>query len=124
MSFHVTFHKFFGLVGRKKKFLHGIFLHAIFLIPLVHFAQWAHMHHFLTVCLSGPDQNSDWTIIHILESIAVRTAKLYHIIDRECMEEKYTVMKQLDVDVSPPAFVWNLYLTLANVTFDLEPWDP
>ncbi len=27
-------------------------------------------------------------------------------------------MKQLDVDVSPPAFVWNLYLTLAVVTFD------
>ncbi len=32
-------------------------------------------------------------------------------------------MKQLDVDVSPPAFVWNLYLTLANVTSDLDRQD-
>ena len=30
-------------------------------------------------------------------------------------------MKQLDVDVSPPAFVWNPYLTFTNVTFDLDP---
>ncbi len=30
-------------------------------------------------------------------------------------------MKQLDVDVSPPAFLWDPYLTLANVTFDLDP---
>ncbi len=29
-------------------------------------------------------------------------------------------MKQLDVDVSPPAFLWNPHLTLANVTFDLD----
>ncbi len=33
-------------------------------------------------------------------------------------------MKQLDVDVSPPAFVWNPYLTSANLTFDLDPRDP
>ncbi len=26
-------------------------------------------------------------------------------------------MKQLDVDVSPPTFAWNPYLTSANVTF-------
>ncbi len=32
-------------------------------------------------------------------------------------------MKQLDVDVSPPAFLWDLNLTLANVTFDLDPYD-
>ena len=32
-------------------------------------------------------------------------------------------MRQLDVDVSPPAFLWDLYLTLANVTFDLNPCD-
>ncbi len=38
-------------------------------------------------------------------------------------------MKQLDVDVSPPAFVWKPYLTLLStfdldpVTFDLEPCD-
>ncbi len=32
-------------------------------------------------------------------------------------------MKQLDVDVSSPVFVWNPYLTLANVTFDLDPCD-
>ena len=30
----------------------------------------------------------------------------------------YLKMKQLDVDVSPPAFVWNLYLTLTNVTIE------
>ncbi len=30
-------------------------------------------------------------------------------------------MKQLDVDVSPPAFVWTPYLTLTLVTFDLDP---
>ena len=29
-------------------------------------------------------------------------------------------MKQLDVDVSPPALVWNPYLTFTNVTFDLD----
>ena len=28
-------------------------------------------------------------------------------------------IKQLDVDVSPPAFLWNPYLSMANVTFDL-----
>ncbi len=32
-------------------------------------------------------------------------------------------MKQLDVDVSPPAFVWNPYWIMANVTFDLDPFD-
>ncbi len=32
-------------------------------------------------------------------------------------------MKQLDVVVSPPAFVWNPYLTLTHVTFDLDPCD-
>ncbi len=32
-------------------------------------------------------------------------------------------MKQLDVDVSPPAFVWNPYLTLTQMTFDLGPRD-
>ena len=32
-------------------------------------------------------------------------------------------MKQLDVDVSPPAFVWTPYLTLTLVTFDLDPCD-
>ncbi len=30
-------------------------------------------------------------------------------------------MKQLDVDVSPPAFVWPTYLALTLVTFDLDP---
>ena len=29
-------------------------------------------------------------------------------------------MKQLDVVVSPPAFVWDPNLTLTHVTFDLE----
>ncbi len=29
-------------------------------------------------------------------------------------------MKQLDVDVSPPAFLWDPHLNLANVTFDLD----
>ncbi len=28
--------------------------------------------------------------------------------------------KQLDVVMRPPAFVWNSYLTLNHVTFDLE----
>ena len=32
-------------------------------------------------------------------------------------------MKQLDVVVSPPACVWNPYLMLTHVTFDLEPCD-
>ncbi len=32
-------------------------------------------------------------------------------------------MKQLDVAVSPPAFVWNPYLTLTHMTFDLDPCD-
>ena len=45
----------------------------LLLSPPVHFARWAHMRHFLSVCLAGLDQNSDWTIIHISESIAVRT---------------------------------------------------
>ncbi len=30
-------------------------------------------------------------------------------------------MKQLDVVVSPPAFVRNPYLTLTHVTIDLDP---
>ena len=30
------------------------------------------------------------------------------------------IMKQLDVVVSPPAFLWNAYLTLTCLTFDLE----
>ena len=30
-------------------------------------------------------------------------------------------MKQLDVDVSPPTFVWNHYLPMTLVTFDLDP---
>ena len=30
-------------------------------------------------------------------------------------------MKQLDVDVSPPAYVWNHYLTETLVTLDLDP---
>ncbi len=30
------------------------------------------------------------------------------------------LMKQLDVDVSPPAFLWNPYLSLVNVTFDIN----
>ncbi len=34
-----------------------------------------------------------------------------------------TPMKQLDVDVSPPAFLCDPYLTLAYVTFDLNPCD-
>ncbi len=29
-------------------------------------------------------------------------------------------MKQLDVVVSPPAFVWDPYLALTRVTFDLD----
>ncbi len=29
-------------------------------------------------------------------------------------------MKQLDVVVSPPAFLWDPYLTLTNVIFDLD----
>ncbi len=37
-------------------------------------------------------------------------------------------IKQLDVDVSPPAFVWNHYMTLAivaltDLTFDLKQWN-
>ncbi len=32
-------------------------------------------------------------------------------------------MKQLDVVVSPPAFVWNPHFTLTHVTFDLDPSD-
>ncbi len=32
-------------------------------------------------------------------------------------------MKQLDVVVSPPAFVWDPNLTLTHVTFDLNPCD-
>ncbi len=30
----------------------------------------------------------------------------------------HQIMKQLDVDVSPSAFVWKLYLTLSHVTFE------
>ncbi len=32
-------------------------------------------------------------------------------------------MKQLDVVVSPPAFIWDPNLTLTHVTFDLDPSD-
>ncbi len=40
-----------------------------------------------------------------------------------CNTIKKIIMKQLDVDVSPPAFLWDPYLNLANVTFDLHPCD-
>ncbi len=30
------------------------------------------------------------------------------------------LMKQLDVDVSPPAFLWDPHLNLTDVTFDLD----
>ena len=33
------------------------------------------------------------------------------------------IMKQLDVVMSPPAFVWDPYLTSTHVTFDLNPCD-
>ncbi len=32
-------------------------------------------------------------------------------------------IKQLTSVVSPPAFIWIPYMTLANVTFDLDPRD-
>ncbi len=38
----------------------------------MHFARWAHIHRFLSVCPSGLDQN-DWTIIHILKSIRAKS---------------------------------------------------
>ncbi len=34
--------------------------------------------------------------------------------------QKKVEMKQLDVVVSPPAFLWDPYLTLTNVIFDLD----
>ena len=33
------------------------------------------------------------------------------------------LMKQLDVVVSPPDFVWDPYMALTNVTFDPDPHD-
>ncbi len=35
-----------------------------FLNPPVHFARWAHMHHFAAVRPSGLEQKSDWEKIH------------------------------------------------------------
>ena len=32
----------------------------------------------------------------------------------------YECNKQLDINMSPPVFVWKAYLTLANVNFDLD----
>ncbi len=37
--------------------------------------------------------------------------------------QRKTGMKQLDVVVSPPAYVWNPYLTFIHATFDLDPCD-
>ena len=37
--------------------------------------------------------------------------------------EKYIVMKQLDVDVSPPANIMSFRLTLTHMTIDLDPRD-
>ena len=37
--------------------------------------------------------------------------------------EEQKLMKQRNVVVSPPAFVWNPYMTLTNVTFDPNPCD-
>ncbi len=46
----------------------------------------ANMRHFLSVCLSirlaGLDQNSDWTIIHILEIIEVREVDTRRILEK------------------------------------------
>ncbi len=38
-------------------------------------------------------------------------------------EHRWVKMKQPDVVVSPPAFVWDPYLTLTHVTSDLDPRD-
>ncbi len=53
----------------------------MFLSPPVHFARWAHMHHFAFVRLSGLDQKSDWKKIHNSKSIAAGNLKLHHIIE-------------------------------------------
>ncbi len=45
------------------------------LSPPVHFARWAHMRRFLSVCLSV-----NLIKIHISESIIGRSLKLYHSI--------------------------------------------
>ncbi len=39
------------------------------------------------------------------------------------LKHKQKKMKQLGIDVSPSPFVWNPYLTLANVTSDHDPCD-
>ena len=45
------------------------------------------------------------------------TLMQYSAMNPKVQMQGNTTMKQLDVDVSPPAFVWNLYSTLSNVTF-------
>ena len=53
------------------------------LSPPVHTAQWAHMHRFLSVCLSVRLwlYKNSWTIIHISKSSAPRVMKFGQIMD-------------------------------------------
>ncbi len=59
------------------------------------------MHHFLSVCLSvclaGLDQNSDWIIIHISESIAVRPLKLAVTGRAHCQRQVAFLLFQIKV---------------------------
>ncbi len=50
---------------------------SVILSPPVHIAQWAHMHHFLSICLSVRTSICHWKI-HIGESIRDRSLKLYY----------------------------------------------
>ncbi len=51
-----------------------------FLSPPVHIARWAHMHRFLSVCLSVRLSVCHWIIIHISKSIIAMNLKLCHSI--------------------------------------------
>ena len=53
----------------------------------------------------------------------IKSLKLTLYVENEVFPLKTRKMKQLDVVVSPPAFVRNPYLTLTHVTFDLDPCD-
>ncbi len=57
-----------------------------------------------------------------------RHAEVLSLGSRICLEpflrsREDSKMKQLDVDISPHAFLWDPHMNLADVTFDLDSCD-
>ena len=54
------------------------------------------------------------SVLKRLDHIARVSAEVFFNGDPTSQAHESIIMKQLDVDVSPPAFLWNSYLALVN----------